>query len=104
MRGLLRFSNWATVATGLVACTLVTGLTGAQAPDISSVVQMAKAAAIPVKPLVFTVLDGETARPVAGAKVSSAYFVEPGTALQVKPEELVTDANGKVTLHLPEGV
>src|SRR4051812_1754922 len=100
MRGLLRISNWLTVAIAAVAWTVGTSLTLAQIPKLAEVAQIAKAVAIPVKPLVFTVLDVETARPVAGAKVSSAYFVQSETALEVKPEELVTDENGKVTLHL----
>jgi thiol-disulfide isomerase/thioredoxin len=104
MSGLLQISNRLTVTIAVVACMVGASLTRAQTPDIIAAVQSAKLAAIQVKPLVFTVLDGETARPVAGAKVSSAYFVRPGTALEPKPEELVTDENGKVTLHLPEGV
>jgi thiol-disulfide isomerase/thioredoxin len=104
MRGLLRISNRLTVAITMVACTVGASLTRAQTPDPIAAAQKVMAAAIPVKPLVFTVLDGETSRPIPGAKVSSSYFVRPGTAVEVKPEEFVTDENGKVTLHLPEGV
>ena len=99
MNGLLWSFNRLQLGLVLLAFGMGASLTWAQTPDT-----VKQSSAVPFKPLVFTVLDGASTKPVAGARVSSGYFVKPGSGIEAKPEEFVTDENGKATFQLPEGV